>query len=78
MARRPHPRRGYPGVLPAHRGHGYATDILAEITRLVATDTTPAPAHIRADTDLTNTPMSTALTRLHYHNTTRRLILSTP
>ncbi|MFJ4668384.1 GNAT family N-acetyltransferase [Kitasatospora purpeofusca] len=69
---------GYLGVLPAHRGHGYATDILAEITRLIATETTPAPAHIRADTDLTNTPMSTALTRLQYHNTTRRLILSSP
>ncbi|MEV6975756.1 GNAT family N-acetyltransferase [Kitasatospora sp. NPDC093806] len=65
---------GYLGVLPAHRGHGYATDILAEITRILATETTPT--QIRADTDLTNTPMSTTLARLNYRNTTRRLVLS--
>ncbi|MGW1177343.1 GNAT family N-acetyltransferase [Kitasatospora sp. NPDC002543] len=65
---------GYLGVLPEHRGHGYADDILAGITRILAEET--APERVRADTDLTNTPMAAAFTRLGYRNDSRRLVLS--
>ncbi|SEL19764.1 GNAT family N-acetyltransferase [Streptacidiphilus jiangxiensis] len=65
---------GYLGVLPPHRGHGYADDILAEITRFLAVET--AAPRIRADTDLTNTPMAAAFTRQGYRNFSRRLVLS--
>ncbi|MFI8460819.1 GNAT family N-acetyltransferase [Kitasatospora sp. NPDC085464] len=65
---------GYLGVLPEHRGRGYADDILSEITRILASETDPE--QVRADTDLTNTPMATAFERLGYRNTARRLVLS--
>ncbi|MEV5321361.1 GNAT family N-acetyltransferase [Streptomyces sp. NPDC052687] len=67
---------GYLGVLPEHRGRGYADDLLAEITRFLAEE---AGAHVvRADTDLANTPMAAAFTRLGYRNFARRLVLSAP
>ncbi|MFJ4189357.1 GNAT family N-acetyltransferase [Kitasatospora sp. NPDC089509] len=69
---------GYLGVLPEHRGRHYADDILGEITRVLAADpaATDTPTRILADTDLTNTPMAAAFTRLGYHNNARRLVLS--
>lgn len=65
---------GYLGVLPEHRGRGYAEEILAETTRLLAAET--AAGRVRADTDLANTPMSAAFARLGYRTTARRLVLS--
>ncbi|MFJ1753326.1 GNAT family N-acetyltransferase [Kitasatospora sp. NPDC088134] len=65
---------GYLGVLPEHRGRGYADEILAEITRVLAAEA--APERIRADTDLTNTPMAAAFARAGYRNSARRLVLS--
>ncbi|GHE61986.1 GNAT family N-acetyltransferase [Streptomyces capitiformicae] len=65
---------GYLGVLPQHRGRGYADDILAEITRILVTETTAEK--VRAETDLTNTPMAAAFERVGYRNDSRRLVLS--
>lgn len=65
---------GYLGVLPEHRGHGYADEILAEITRILVAEL--APEVIRADTDVANTPMAAAFARAGYLNHTRRLVLS--
>jgi ribosomal protein S18 acetylase RimI-like enzyme len=65
---------GYLGVLPEHRGHGYADEVLAEITRFLAVET--AAPRIRADTDLANTPMAAAFTRQGYRTFARRLVLS--
>ena len=50
----------YLGVLPAHRGHGYIGDILAEGTRVLAAQDVP---FIRASTDLGNVPMAAAFHR---------------
>lgn len=65
---------GYLGVLPEHRGCGYADEILAEITRILAAEADPE--RVRADTDLTNTPMAAAFERAGYRNYARRLVLS--
>lgn len=55
-----HPVIGYLAVLPRHRGQGYINDILNEgVTVLAATGVD----HIRAATDLTNTPMGDAFER---------------
>jgi GNAT superfamily N-acetyltransferase len=67
---------GYLGVLPEHRGHGYVDEILAGITRFLATETGSRPPQIRADTDLTNRPTAAAFARAGYRNETRRLVLS--
>ncbi|WP_328308445.1 GNAT family N-acetyltransferase [Streptomyces sp. NBC_00442] len=53
----------YIGVLPAHRGHGYIDDILAEGTRVLAEQHVP---RIRAATDLPNVPMANAFARAGY------------
>ncbi|MER7948099.1 GNAT family N-acetyltransferase [Streptomyces sp. NPDC096079] len=53
----------YIGVLPAHRGHGYIDDILAEGTRILAGTGVP---RIRAATDLGNVPMAAAFARAGY------------
>ena len=50
----------YLGVVPAHRGHGYIADILAEGTRVLAAQDVPL---IRASTDLGNVPMAAAFHR---------------
>jgi len=65
---------GYLGVLPEHRGHRYADDILAEITRILANEA--GATLIRADTDLDNRPMAAAFERAGYRVTGRRLVLS--
>ncbi|WP_086831936.1 GNAT family N-acetyltransferase [Streptomyces sp. NRRL B-24572] len=53
----------YIGVLPAHRGHGYIDDILAEGTRILAAVDVP---RIRAATDLGNVPMAASFARAGY------------
>ncbi len=50
----------YLGVVPAHRGHGYIADILAEGTRVLAAQDVP---FIKASTDLGNGPMAAAFHR---------------
>ena len=50
----------YLAVVPAHRGHGYIADILAEGTRALAAQDVP---FIRASTDLGNVPMAAAFQR---------------
>ncbi|WP_225799171.1 GNAT family N-acetyltransferase [Streptomyces sp. NK15101] len=53
----------YVGVVPAHRGHGYIDDILAEGTRVLAAADVP---RIRAATDLGNVPMAASFARAGY------------
>ncbi|HEY1644310.1 MAG TPA: GNAT family N-acetyltransferase [Streptosporangiaceae bacterium] len=60
----------YLAVLPAHRGHGYIDDILAEGTRILAGQGVP---HIRASTDLGNVPMANAFQRAGYVNFEREI-----
>ncbi|MEV6654467.1 GNAT family N-acetyltransferase [Streptomyces sp. NPDC051219] len=60
----------YIGVLPAHRGHGYIDDLLAEGTRVLAAHDVP---RIRAATDLANVPMAKAFARAGYVNFERAL-----
>ncbi|MEU3710147.1 GNAT family N-acetyltransferase [Streptomyces catenulae] len=55
----------YLGVVPAHRGRGYADALLAEGTRVLAAQGVP---RIRAATDLGNAPMSNAFRRAGYRN----------
>jgi GNAT superfamily N-acetyltransferase len=50
----------YLAVVPAHRGHGYIADILAEGTRMLAAQDVP---FIKASTDLGNVPMAAAFHR---------------
>jgi len=64
---------GYLGVLPAHRGHGYVDDLLAEITWQLAADGSTC---IRADTDTTNLPMAAAFDRAGYRVFAIRLVAS--
>ena len=60
----------YIGVVPAHRGHGYIDDILAEGTRILAAQDVP---RIRASTDVGNTPMEAAFARAGYETFQRQL-----
>jgi RimJ/RimL family protein N-acetyltransferase len=53
----------YLAVVPAHRGHGYIHDLLAAGTSLLAAQKVP---HIRASTDVGNTPMAAAFARAGY------------
>jgi ribosomal protein S18 acetylase RimI-like enzyme len=65
---------GYLGVVPEMRGRGYACDLLAEATRILAEQ---GADRIRADTDMTNTPMAAAFERTRYRNFSVRLIFRT-
>jgi ribosomal protein S18 acetylase RimI-like enzyme len=58
-----HPIIPYIGVRPAHRGHGYVDDLLAEGTRILAAQDVPV---IHASTDLGNVPMARAFERAGY------------
>jgi RimJ/RimL family protein N-acetyltransferase len=70
-ARNPYgPIIAYLAVLPAHRGHGYIDDILAEGTRVLAGQDAP---RIRASTDLGNVPMANAFRRAGYVNYQREI-----
>ena len=53
----------YLGVVPAHRGHGYAHDVLAAGTSVLARQGVP---RIRAATDVGNAPMAAAFARAGY------------
>ncbi|MBM2616465.1 GNAT family N-acetyltransferase [Actinoplanes sp. LDG1-06] len=66
---------GYIGVLPSQRGHGYAADLLAETTWILAAE---GATTIRADTDSTNTPMAATFERLGYSRFALRLVASQP
>ncbi|MEU4222982.1 GNAT family N-acetyltransferase [Nonomuraea sp. NPDC026600] len=66
---------GYLGVVPEHRGHGYADDLLGEITR---THAERGADRIVADTDAGNVPMARAFERAGYRNFAVRLVLSAP
>jgi RimJ/RimL family protein N-acetyltransferase len=61
---------GYIAVVPEQRGHGYAYDLLAEATRLLAAE---GSDRIIADTDITNTPMAAAFTKAGYPITQHRI-----
>ena len=67
---------GYLGVLPDYRGHGYADEILAEITHVLADEARATEIH--ADTDLENRPMAVAFDRAGYQTLGHRLVLSAP
>ncbi|HEY3735623.1 MAG TPA: GNAT family N-acetyltransferase [Streptosporangiaceae bacterium] len=60
----------YIAVLPAHRGHGYISEILAEGTRIPAAQDVP---RIRASTDLGNVPMAAAFARAGWVNFERSI-----
>ncbi|MCN9240611.1 GNAT family N-acetyltransferase [Streptomyces sp. RY43-2] len=60
----------YIAVLPAHRGHGYIDDLLAEGTHILADQDVP---RIRASTDLGNVPMANAFQRAGYVNFGREI-----
>lgn len=63
-ARNPNdPIIGYIGVLPAHRGQGYAYDLLVEATHLLVAE---GVDRIVAATDSTNFPMAAAFARAGY------------
>ncbi|NUR47134.1 MAG: GNAT family N-acetyltransferase [Hamadaea sp.] len=64
---------GFLGVVPEHRGHGYAADLLAEITADLAD---LGAERIAADTDLGNVPMANTFRRLGYGQFAVRLVLS--
>jgi RimJ/RimL family protein N-acetyltransferase len=63
----------YIGVVPRHRGKGYIDDLLAEGTRILATEGAP---RIRASTDLGNVPMARAFERAGYVNFGRELTMT--
>ncbi|MGW5118289.1 GNAT family N-acetyltransferase [Streptomyces noursei] len=62
----------YLGVLPAHRGNGYADALLAEGTRILAGQGVP---RIRASTDLGNAPMADAFARAGYVTFQREIVM---
>jgi RimJ/RimL family protein N-acetyltransferase len=57
------PLIGYIGVVPEHRGHGYAYDLLTEATRKLADE---GVDRIVAGTDQTNFPMAAAFAKAGY------------
>jgi len=65
----------YLGVLPAQRGNGYISEILAEGTRILAAQDVP---RIRASTDLGNVPMAEAFTRAGWVNFQRSISMTWP
>ena len=65
----------YLGVVPELRGRGYAVDLLAEASHILASH---GAERIRADTDRTNLPMAAAFERARYRRLGVRLVFSTP
>lgn len=55
------PAAGYLGVVPEHRGRGYADDLLGECTRFLAVE--QDAERIVANTDVGNVPMAAAFAR---------------
>jgi len=60
----------YVGVVPAHRGHGYIDELLAEGTSVLAAQNVP---RIRAATDVGNVPMARAFARAGYATFERKI-----
>ena len=58
-----HPIIGYIGVVPEHRGHGYAYDLLVEATHFLADE---GVDRIVAGTDQTNHPMAATFAKAGY------------
>jgi GNAT superfamily N-acetyltransferase len=66
---------GFVGVAPAHRGNGYARELLVSVTEhLAAAGVTEA----RADTDFTNTPMVGTFAAAGWEAWGTRLVLQGP
>lgn len=63
---------GYVGVVPEHRGHRYAYDLLAEATHLLVGE---GADHIIAATDVTNSPMAATFAEAGYPVTQHRVDL---
>jgi RimJ/RimL family protein N-acetyltransferase len=63
---------GYVAVLPEHRGHGYAYDLLVEATQLLVAE---GADRIVANTDVTNRPMAAAFAKAGYPVTDHRIDL---
>lgn len=63
---------GYVGVDPAHRGQGYADDLVAEALHIFTAEGEP---WVNDNTDVGNTPMAASFARLGYRITGRRMIL---
>lgn len=59
--------------MPAHRGHGYVDEILAEGTRVLAALDVP---RIRAATDLGNVPMAEAFARAGWVDFQRQITMT--
>nr|WP_221521747.1 GNAT family N-acetyltransferase [Kitasatospora kifunensis] len=68
-----HPIIAYIGIRPAHRGHGYIDELLAEGTRVLAATN---PARIRATTDVGNHPMAQSFLRGGYVNFEGEILLA--
>ncbi|WP_158889403.1 GNAT family N-acetyltransferase [Amycolatopsis anabasis] len=66
---------GYIGVVPEHRGHGYAYDLLVEATHLLVEH---GADRIVAGTDVTNTPMAAAFAKAGYPVEQHRIDLVRP
>jgi ribosomal protein S18 acetylase RimI-like enzyme len=64
---------GYVGVVPEQRGHGYADDLLAEGTAVLAAEGAEV---IRADTDAGNAPMAASFARAGYRFVGRRIAMT--
>lgn len=64
---------GYIAVVPEHRGHGYAYDLLAEATHLLVSE---GADRIVADTDVTNTPMAATFAKARYPVIEHRIYLT--
>ena len=60
----------YLGVVPAHRGHGYVQDLVAEGTSVLAAQNVP---RIRAATDDGNAPMAAAFAKAGYVTFERKI-----
>ena len=63
---------GYVAVLPEHRGHGHAYDLLVEATQLLAA---AGADRIIANTDVANRPMAAAFAKAGYPVTGYRIDL---
>ncbi|GAA3121683.1 GNAT family N-acetyltransferase [Streptosporangium carneum] len=63
---------GYVGVDPAHRGHGYADDLVTEALHIFTAEGAP---EVNDNTDVGNAPMAASFARLGYHVMGRRMIL---
>ncbi|MFF4990966.1 GNAT family N-acetyltransferase [Streptosporangium saharense] len=63
---------GYVGVDPAHRGHGYADDLVAEALHIFAAE---GESQVNDNTDVGNAPMAASFARLGYRITGHRMIL---